>query len=376
MKSNIIILLFIAVTSINVYSQTSDTINIKELDIPSSPAFMLLDRTPTIIDRPNSSKAFVIGILNSFDQSTGLPTNYAVDLTPFWFFKHPTMSALKFAGYNVEKQKQNIFENIKRASISIAYVTSTDSITLKPLYNIALGLRFNLISVRSKKDIDDINRMNLEMVSFLKNSNDRLDQFIGDPALKVTNPTLYHTKVKEFYEQDVVRKTHKEDTYQQILARKPVFAIDGAIAYNQFFIDNNYSDSHKGRYGAWLTLNLSKHLSKNLNDKNYLNVYAIGRYLSNGTYRNGNTSQKMNFFDSGAKMELEFNKLTFAYEYIYRINNAMNSFRSNCSVRYKMTNQLYLNGAFGKNFGDSNNLIALLGLNWGLSSGLEKATVK
>jgi hypothetical protein len=45
-------------------------------------------------------------------------------------------------------------------------------------------------------------------------------------------------------------------------------------------------------------------------------------------------------------------------------------------LNYKIPDQLILTGAFSKNFGTANNLISLLGLNLGLSSGSEKATVK
>ena len=105
-------------------------------------------------------------------------------------------------------------------------------------------------------------------------------------------------------------------------------------------------------------------------------MYALGRYLSDGTTLKNNEYISQNFYDFGGKLELEFKKLSVAYEYIYRINDISNTFRSNGIVKYKISDQLYLTGAFGKNFGDNNNLISLLGLNWGLSSGTEKPKIE
>jgi len=357
------------------WSQTSDTLTLKDLEIPNSPAFILLDQTPSIIERPASSKAFVLNVLNSFQENNGIPKNYAADFTPFWFFKHPNMTSLKFAGYNTEKNRQRIFGNIERASISFAFVTTTDTLTKKSINNLSLGLRFNLLSVRSKKDIDDIKKANTALIALIKERDTRLNLF-ADIRLAVDSPKVYKAKVKEFYKLEEENLTEDKNNLKDILARKPVFAIDGALGYNNFYIDNKYSDGHFGRFGAWMTANYSTHLDKDGSGKNYFNLYAIGRYLSDGTSLDNGKYQKKNFYDFGGKVELEFKKISIAYEYIYRINDISNTFRSSGLLKYKISDQLFLTGAFGKNFGTANNLISLLGLNWGLSSGSEKATVK
>ena len=361
---------------INVFGQTSDTLTLKDLEIPNSPAFILLDQTPTTIERPNSSKAFVLSVLNSFQDNNGMPKNYAADFTPFWYIKHPKMTSLKYAGYNVDKHRQRIFGNLMKASVSFAFVTIPDTLTKESINNLSLGLRFNIVTYRTQKDIEDLKKANLNLIESLKSRDDRLQEYIADPTLSATNPTLYHIKLREFFEQDKEVQRSEENAIKDILTRKPIFAIDGAVGYNNFFIDNNYSDCHFGRFGAWLTVNYASHLDKDDNGKNYLNFYAIGRYLSDGTTLINFKYIKQKYYDFGGKIELEFKKISIAYEYIYRLDKISNTFRSNGLLKYKISDQLFLTGAFGKNFGNSNNLISLLGLNFGLSTGAEKTLVK
>lgn len=380
MKYFIIILSFILCLELDVFCQAStDTLSLKDLEIPNSPAFILLDQSPTTIERPSSSKAFVLNVLNSFQENNGFPQNYAVDLTPFWFFKHPNMTSLKYAGYNAKKQKQMIFGNLARTSVSFAFVTTMDSAIQKSVNNLSLGIRFNLITIRSAKDISDLKRANSELINLLEKIDKSLEEYIHDPTLIWIDPTLYHVKVKNFYEQNEViemMKVNEENTIKNILDRKPVFGVDGAVGYNNFFVDNDYSDVHFGRSGVWLTLNYSRLLDKKNSEKNYVNFYALGRYLSDGTTLTNGIYTKQNYYDFGGKIELEFKKISISYEYIYRINDITNTFRSNGLMKYKISDKVFLTTAFGKNFGTSNNLISLFGLNWGLSTNSEKVTVK
>ena len=82
------------------------------------------------------------------------------------------------------------------------------------------------------------------------------------------------------------------------------------------------------------------------------------------------------FYDIGGKVELEFKRMSISYEFIKRIADGENTHRSNGVLKYKISNEFYLTGAFGKNFGNNENLISLLGINWGFSTGQEKAKIK
>ena len=95
----IILNIFLATLSIHSFCQTNnDTVALKDLIVPSSPAFSLLDITPKVIERPATVKAFAISIVNAANQTNGIPKNLAIEFAPFWSFKHPQMSIFKYNG--------------------------------------------------------------------------------------------------------------------------------------------------------------------------------------------------------------------------------------------------------------------------------------
>lgn len=380
MKNTWVSAIFSVGFALSTFSQ-SDSVSLKDLDIPDAPGFMLLDKAPTTIQTPTSSKAFVISALNAIHENGGIPKNYAVDLTPFWFFRHPQMTAYKYAGYDIEKNRRLIFSQLKKASVSFAYVTSYDSLTVKDVSNLAIGLRTNIIHVRSKRDIQDLKTANNLLVDQLKSEQERLVAYVGDVLLSVTDPVLYDLKVRQFYAEEALKKTTRKSAIADILKRHALFSVDGAIAYSGFFLDNQFSDRHFGRFGSWLTMHVSKVLDPKQERVNYVNFYAIGRYLSDGTQRNdfgpGEYLQQ-HLIDAGGKLEFEFRQLSIGYEYLYRANlsNQASTYRASGLIKYRISDQLFLTGAFGRNFGTENNLISLVGLNWGLSTGTEKAMIR
>lgn len=350
MKRLVVILSICYSILIPVYAQ-QDSIILKDLEIPNSPGFILLDKTPTSIERPTSSKVFILSVLNSLSDNNGLPQNYAIEFSPFWFFKHPNMTSMKYMGYDTGKNRQLIFNNIVKASFSAAYITTNEPDTKNPVSNLSIGARTNLISIRSEKDINDLRTANSKLIEKIKDQQDRLVMYVGDLTLSATNPTLYDKKVREFYAEEEIGNRVEKNEISEILKRRAVFALDGALACNFFFPQNSFSDWRFGRFGAWLTLNYSQPLDKNKEGKSYLNVYALGRYLSDGTVMENNQYTTRNYLDLGGKMELEFKNISFGYEYIYRFNEVEKTFRSNGIFKYKISDRLYVTGAFGKNFG-------------------------
>ncbi len=359
-----------------------DSVSLKDIEIPNSPAFILLDKAPTSIERPTSSRAFMLNVVNSFTEGNGLPKNYAVDFTPYWFAKHPNLTSFKNFGYDTKASKQKVFGQIKKASVSFAFVNTMDSLSATQVNNIALGLRVNIISIRSKKDIEDFKAANAGLVKYLRLLDDKLNEAgifypipIDDTDEWKKKKEDYDNKVKAFLATEELAKVDERDKLAEIMKRKPLLALDGALAYNNFFLNNDFSQSHFGRFGAWMTLSISKGIQKSTSNNRYFNLYAIGRFISDGTEMKDNKYVVKSFFDAGGKIELEFQRISFGYEYIYRSNDEVNTYRSSGLLKYKISDQLFLTGAFGKNFGKSDNLISMLGINWGLNTGNEKVSV-
>ena len=76
------------------------------MTIPSSPGFVLLDKAPSSIDKPQNPKAFGISLLNLWQGG-------AVDFTPYWIIpNHPK--------YTFEKDLNKIFPILQTFDISVA----------------------------------------------------------------------------------------------------------------------------------------------------------------------------------------------------------------------------------------------------------------
>jgi hypothetical protein len=376
MKKFPALLLLMAILTTMSAAQVPDSVRVKmdNISIPNSPGFILLDESPSVIDRPASPKAFATSIFNSYRQAGGFPSNYGVEFTPFWFFRHPRMTAYKYLGYNKAEEKQLPFSHIKKASISLAYVNNPDTDTTPSISNIAFGIRTTILSIRSRRNIQALKNANDQIVQNLRNINQLVIEL--DPL-----EPGYHEKVQRIvdnYENDP-QLLESEEQLRQLIEVRPVFAIDAAIAYSRFFLNNKFSDQHFGRLGLWAVLNYSQALGKESIPKNYISLYGIFRYLQDGTVQNSSGSwDRTNHLDFGARAELELNKLSLSVEYLsrQRQDNAENTFRAVGVVNYRLSKSFSLTASFGRNFGEEQNLVTLFGLSFGLNSGNEAATIK
>ena len=93
---------------------SAQTVTIDELSAPTTPAFVLLEVSPTAIERPESGKAFILNLVNKVSSSEGIPRDYALEITPFWMFPNRTLS---FDEYQHAKMLQTIAQTMR---ISVA----------------------------------------------------------------------------------------------------------------------------------------------------------------------------------------------------------------------------------------------------------------
>ena len=359
----VLILIFILAQLIS-YGQYKESITLKELEVPESPAMTLLDESPSIVNRPNSPRAFILSIVNSFQGDySGLPRNYAVEFTPFWFFSHEKMNFFRYAG--LTEKGMNPFSAIKMTSISIAYINKDGKDEQPTTSNISIGLRTTLLRFYGNDYHQQLIEANLYSQGRLKRLRDAQRAAGATQSLLTDNPKLYHQILKR-----VLDSVANSDSLLEMVSKlkeKPLFAIDGAVAYNAYFTDNDFSSNTSGRFGAWVTLNYAQKFSKN--STNYINLYGVGRFISDNRPTDDDLKmERREYFDFGGKLEFEFDKLTLGYEFIRRVSDGEGTYRSSGLLKYKISDELYITGAFGRNFGDSDNLITLLGINWGLGN--------
>lgn len=379
---------------------------LNKLELSNAPSVMLLGLASSDLETPKSKKAFMTSIVNSFSENDGLPNAYAVELTPTHLFPLTEMDALKYAGIksikktdNSYEYKNNIFSEAKNVSVSFAFLRNykiEDLETENP--SVSFSLRTTVFKIRNKKNIEAITTSNNNISRELT---DIQSEFYQSQKYKdiVASNISNSEKEKKLAQalEGFVTDYYKTETenYKKYLDEKPAFQLDIASAYSTFFLDNQFKNNQFGKLGFWMTMssgiNLERKKSpKKKEDQNdekskviikeafttdaskiekRLNFYAVARYLQDRTiYDAASGFSRSNNYDFGGKIELVYNRFSIGYEFIYRSSDLDDTYRSNGIINYKVSDSVYINAAFGKNYGDKNNLITFLGLNWGLDS--------
>lgn len=329
------------------------TVVIKDIEIPTAPALMLLDNAPTNIETPKNIKAITAGILN------GIGNNTALEFTPY-FFLNTNKNFYNYNNFYVTNtsgtkalEYRGIFSGNVYSNLSVSFASVRSDTTS----NLAIGIRTNLIKIQSRAWHGEFNKAD----------------------------ALYRVRIRKLEEELDPEELAVSDEYKKLVSQynvlldslvllnqKPMFGLDAAVAYNHFFESNDYSEGRMGRRAAWLTASYNLSLDHDVrNSKNFLSLYAYGRYLKDNMTLDPETMQysDFDFFDFGGKAEFELGNFSFAYEYVKRNRN--DNYRSVGSIKYTIRESILLSGGFGRNFSQQDNLVSFLGISWGIDYGNE-----
>jgi hypothetical protein len=343
-------------------TKQDNSIKLQDIQVTNAPAFSLLDVSPSSIESPCSTKAFSASIVDAVAESSGIPQNYAMEFTPFWFISHLHYTNFKYFG--ISPAGMNLpFSQARLFAVSFALINKDSVTNIGKLgnHNASLGFRTTLLHINSPA----VNRRILEL-------NREWDQALagGADSLSVTLPTQHELD-------SMAASLHYADTIRQYLLAKPLFSMDAAAASNLSFVNNSFSSQRLSRSGVWLNSNLSINLCKRNPGKDYLTLSVMTRYI----YARDSLDSKGRFlpsqiFDLGFKTEFQLGNILLDYEYVYRQNKVAgkraDTYKSVGLIHYRIRDGLCITGAVGQNFSTINNLIATLGLNLGISNGKEK----
>ncbi|MFC4818496.1 hypothetical protein [Flavobacterium sp. GCM10023249] len=173
--------------------------------------------------------------------------------------------------------------------------------------------------------------------------------------------------------QELEKRTEKDEKlleYYTIIEQPPVFQLDAAFAYSDAYQDNKSENKRFNRSGFWLTgtVNLSGLDEENLNDK--ISLLFTGRYLNDNVLKDSiaMTFEKEKGYDIGMKLEYKIKKFSLGIEHLKRNYSGRSDIRFQRTVgilQYKINDELYFTGSYGKNFGEVNTLFTLFGINYG-----------
>ena len=355
---NYILTIVVLLYTVTIFSQnTPKAVDLKELQIANSPALSLLDNTAAVITSNSDVKDFNVNTENL----SKITFEYTLFLK-----KKKSLTGLEYYGLGKTKDDINSFTtHYFRPTLSGA-LNQTDSIT-----SVSLGFSINLLTVYSKSSS--------KMQGFYDGMKKDAEDFseLADAELLVEDPKIsradlnYASKKAKKMEEIKLKNTTESAADFSMVLKKPLFLWDLASAYSVLFPSNQYKTTQPDRIGLWSTITISKNLSKNEKKNNFINAYLFSRYLEDKSVYNKtnlNYNDKFKYLDFGVKLQLDFNKFSFGYEYIKR-NGDGNDFRSVGIIQFQLRKEVYLTGGFGKNFESDNqkNLVTLFGIRFGFN---------
>jgi hypothetical protein len=312
-----ILLIAAALSIISCFGQ--QTIKINDLNMPTSPAFVLMDKSPASIEKPSNPKAFAVSLVNVWQE------NGAIEFAPYWFKDRPA--------YTFEDNLNNKAPVFQTFGISAA-TSKTDSVR-----KLSVGFRTQLVrlyAVPVKGKIATIKKHIVDMLS------------VEDPA-----------------DLDLNAIKQAKDSLKS-LQSKVTFNTEVAGAYMGQSSPSKTLASTKA--GVWLNVRWTPY-------KFPLDFVLLARY--SWTAGSGSKSGKDSaFFDYGINLSYQDQDKNFDVQIEY-VNRRDLSAESNYDhfalvANYQVIPGIVAVASIGKDFKKVNNVFALLGVKFGISKEVAK----
>jgi len=327
----------------------------------TSPAFLLVEESPTSIYTPENIKALSVHVLDNLGESL------SIELTPYFYINTKSKDRTYEKYIGVEKNpstneiKQYPFRGLNTTSISFAYVDKEFASFIESKKTYSIGARTTILRFYNKNKVYE-NKVGMA---------NALSNIVIPPSVISEGEEA----IKKYYadNQDAINKLI--EPFQKTI--KPFARLDGAIGYSALFKENTTNSSTVNRLGGWLTAETSFILNEGAETKhnNYFNLLLTARYIEDGFNIDANQEYFDAFYrDFGGKAEFEFGSIAFSYEYISR-NGTITSERSVGTLTYTFNENISISGGFGKDFPEEDNLITVFGIHWGINLGNENIPI-
>ncbi|PJJ08786.1 hypothetical protein CLU83_2087 [Flavobacterium sp. 1] len=282
-----------------------------ELNIPSSPAFVMLDESPANIEKPTNPKAFAISLLN-VGKNGG-----AIETTPYWLINH--------ANYTFVNDVENHFPILQTFAISLASVKNADTTI------VSLGFRVQLFR-----------------------------QYFNEKAILISKNKIV----------DLLSVNPKDiDTTALQVEKNKLDADRGRTKYNLELAGaysgqgTNYENLSGTKLGIWANFRYTPMVNS------FLDIVALARY-SKVIGGLENQIPDSSFLDFGGGLSRQGSNYDIQLEYIYRRDTTIdiNYDRLAFIVNYQIIPGMVAVASFGKNFDDENNIFTAFGIKFGISN--------
>jgi hypothetical protein len=132
-----LLFLFSVLLSQIAFSQ-KDSVSLDQLQVPSSPAFNILDISPNSIERPKNPTDFALALGNATSGFSTIPKNYAMEFAPFWIFGKKTAT---YDDFVANKPGKNILQT---AVVSFGTRDAKSIVDSSEFRKVAVALKFSI----------------------------------------------------------------------------------------------------------------------------------------------------------------------------------------------------------------------------------------
>lgn len=253
--------LLLAVMGSPAHAQSDTLPQFNLLRTPVSPAFTLLGIAPTTVERPNTPAAIAVSLLSSTSGLTQLPTDYALEISPYWLFGHPTLTWQS-------DTTRTVLESVERtATFSIGTARSDSASSASTSTSLAVGFRTSLfsgtMSARSQRYLDTVQQqLTQNAANFYaatatarKQADDRfiaqLKANEGNSAAQEVARQEHETALNKINQQAIAQ--FEQGELQDIALEREGFLLELALGGTWQFANAIADSGRFARFGAWIT---------------------------------------------------------------------------------------------------------------------------
>lgn len=282
---------------------TQPTPKLNDLFISSAPGLVLADKSTTTIQQPTTPRAFAVSLIN-------LGQGGAVETAPYWWSGG--------AGLSFESYTQMQWPVLQTLDISVASFTTNGIVTLAP------GIRSQIFKVANRKTLE---LYHIWQEAFLDNSPQ------GQAKAAVLKKKL------------------------DSLGTKGVLSLDVAASILGTTSGTPPQSLDFNKSGVWSNISWNPSTLP-------FGLVGLAKYSWSNT-----NAVNSKYLDFGGQVNYTTDKLLLAAEYVNRrdFSAGQNYSKLTASFSYAVTDNIQVVASYGKDLQPGDGLIALLGVNFGVS---------
>ncbi|UXP31642.1 hypothetical protein N6H18_14935 [Reichenbachiella agarivorans] len=394
MKQSILIFLIGFTISYGGYAQEEKIHH----DVPSSPAFSILDFEPTSVLRPTSPSELTTNILTSFDENGKLNPNIGLEFAPYWLKSKPELTLEQFNDPDTWQTIQQTF----RLSFANVQDTAIDQSLM------GVGFRFQLIQGKlpqSATDAIQLIQSRSKLASVILGIRALAQTFINKQSaidkivLEARSQDCSDAAIAELYTiAEDVDPSYAKDTTN---TRSEIQAFAASI-YDQYLALNindelidqtrekagliielggasSFQTKQPGQDGGIRKLGFWATASEKINEQNQF-VFSARYMKANVDSVESNFDVGLSFVKDVENISLSFEAVARWYEVQFKDVNAGGQFidrieddftyRLSVNANYKLSKSIFVNASFGRNYANGvtqqSGFFSILGVNYNL----------